>query len=55
MKKVEAMAMDITDQLVQSLTKANWKLESRLARKLKPQKKADGYERPRSLIKLHEK
>ena len=36
MKKAEAMAMDVADQLVQSLTKANWKLESRLAGKLKP-------------------
>ena len=50
MKKAEAMAMDVADQLVQSLTKANWKLESRLAGKLKPQKKADGYERPYQII-----
>ncbi|KAK7839613.1 dexh-box atp-dependent rna helicase dexh18 [Quercus suber] len=54
-KKAEAMATDIADLLGQSLTKANWKLESRQVGKLKPQQKEDGYERPRSLIKLCEK
>ncbi|KAL4651054.1 hypothetical protein ACB092_01G131100 [Castanea dentata] len=50
----ELLDLETKHQLVQSLTKANWKLESRLAGKLKPQKKADGYERPRSLIRLYE-
>ncbi|KAL4614945.1 hypothetical protein ACB092_07G089200 [Castanea dentata] len=54
-KKAEAMATDIADLLGQSLTKANWKPESRQAGKPKPQRKEDGYERPRSLIKLYEK
>ena len=46
-KKAEAMATDIADLLGQSLTKANWKPESRQAGKPKPQWKEDGYERPR--------
>ncbi|KAL0016281.1 hypothetical protein SO802_003350 [Lithocarpus litseifolius] len=50
----ELLDLETKHQLVQSLTKANWKLESRLAGKLRRQKKADGYERPRSLIKLYE-
>ena len=54
-KKAEAMATDIADLLGQSLTKANWKPESRQAGKPKPQWKEDGYERPGSLIKLYEK
>nr|POE49945.1 isoform 2 of atp-dependent rna helicase suv3l, mitochondrial [Quercus suber] len=40
-KKVEAMATDIADLLGQSLTKANWKPESRQAGKPKPQRKED--------------
>ena len=43
------MATDIADLLGQSLTKTNWKPESRQAGKPKPQQKEDGYERPRSL------
>lgn len=54
-KKAETMATDIADLLGQSLTKANWKPESRQAGQPKPQKKEDGNERPRSLVKLYEK
>lgn len=54
-KKAEAMATDIADLLGQSLTKADWKPESRQAGKPKPQQNEDGYVRPRSLIKLYEK
>jgi ATP-dependent RNA helicase SUPV3L1/SUV3 len=54
-KKAEAMATDIADLLGQSLSKANWKPESRLAGQPKPQQKEDGNERPRSLVKLYEK
>ncbi|XP_062106659.1 DExH-box ATP-dependent RNA helicase DExH18, mitochondrial [Humulus lupulus] len=50
-KKVEAMATDIADLLGKSLVKANWKPEARNAGKPRPQQKADGYERPLSLIK----
>lgn len=53
-KKAETMATDIADLLGQSLTKANWKPESRQAGKPKPQQKEEGYERPRSLVKLYE-
>ncbi|XP_057975953.1 DExH-box ATP-dependent RNA helicase DExH18, mitochondrial [Malania oleifera] len=54
-KKAETMAADIASLLGESLAKACWKPESRQAVKPKPQKKEDGYERPRSLIKLYEK
>ncbi|KAF4390740.1 hypothetical protein G4B88_015630 [Cannabis sativa] len=53
-KKVEAMATDIADLLGKSLVKANWKPEARNAGKPKPQQKADGYERPLSLIKQYD-
>ncbi|CAI0442310.1 unnamed protein product [Linum tenue] len=50
-KKAEAMATDIADLLGQSLTKANWKPETRQsAGKPKPRKNEDGYDRPKSLI-----
>ncbi|KAK6163701.1 hypothetical protein DH2020_000565 [Rehmannia glutinosa] len=54
-KKAETMATDIAELLGESLIKANWKPESRNARKPKPQEKEEGYQRPMSLIKLHEK
>jgi ATP-dependent RNA helicase SUPV3L1/SUV3 len=54
-KKAEAMATDIADLLGQSLSKANWKPESRQAGQPKPRQKEDGNERPRSLVKLYEK
>ncbi|KAF7129776.1 hypothetical protein RHSIM_Rhsim10G0180200 [Rhododendron simsii] len=53
-KKAEAMATDIADLLGKSLIKACWKPESRTQAKPKPLVKKDGYERPRSIIKLHE-
>ncbi|XP_038907113.1 DExH-box ATP-dependent RNA helicase DExH18, mitochondrial [Benincasa hispida] len=53
-KKVEAMAKDIADLLGQSLTKANWKPESRQAGKPKPQDK-EGHEKPRSPVRVYEK
>ncbi|XP_043696249.1 DExH-box ATP-dependent RNA helicase DExH18, mitochondrial-like [Telopea speciosissima] len=53
--KATAMATDIADLLGQSLTKANWKPESRQAGKSKPQEKGSGYERPMSLIKVYQK
>ncbi|KAK3039342.1 hypothetical protein RJ639_028742 [Escallonia herrerae] len=52
-KKAEAMATDIAELLGQSLIKACWKPESR--EKQNHQEKKDGYERPKSLIKLYEK
>ncbi|KAK2968047.1 hypothetical protein RJ640_003781 [Escallonia rubra] len=52
-KKAEAMATDIAELLGQSLIKACWKPESR--GKQNHQEKKDGYERPKSLIKLYEK
>ncbi|XP_007032513.2 PREDICTED: DExH-box ATP-dependent RNA helicase DExH18, mitochondrial [Theobroma cacao] len=54
-KKAEEMAIDVADLLGQSLVNACWKPESRQAKKSKPQEKEEGYQRPRSLIKLHEK
>ncbi|KAJ7970977.1 putative ATP-dependent RNA helicase, mitochondrial [Quillaja saponaria] len=64
-KKVEAMATDIAHLLGQSLTKANWKPESRGQRKPKSEqkedeqkedeKKKDGYSRPHSLVQSFEK
>lgn len=53
-KKAEVMATDIADLLGQSLTKANWKPESRQAGKPKPQHK-EGNENPRSPVRLYEK
>ncbi|XP_047321740.1 DExH-box ATP-dependent RNA helicase DExH18, mitochondrial [Impatiens glandulifera] len=53
-KKAEAMATDIAELLGQSLSKACWKPESRNQGKPKDQEKEDGYERPRSIIKLKE-
>ncbi|KAM7268033.1 hypothetical protein ACFE04_010199 [Oxalis oulophora] len=52
--KVKAMASDIAELLGESLTKANWKPESR-GGKPKPDKKENEYERPRSLIEIYEK
>ncbi|KAJ4973911.1 hypothetical protein NE237_007085 [Protea cynaroides] len=54
-QKVTEMATDIAELLGQSLTKANWKPESRQAGKSKPQGKEDGYKRPMSLIKVYQK
>lgn len=54
-KKAEKMAEDIAELLGESLTKANWKPESRNAKNRESQKKEDGYQRPRSLIKVQEK
>nr|GEU58296.1 DExH-box ATP-dependent RNA helicase DExH18, mitochondrial-like [Tanacetum cinerariifolium] len=53
-KKAEAMATDIAELLGQSLIKANWKPESRNQGK-KHNDKDDGYERPRSMVKLQDK
>ncbi|XP_018484060.1 DExH-box ATP-dependent RNA helicase DExH18, mitochondrial [Raphanus sativus] len=52
-EKVEAMATNIAELLGESLTKANWKMESK-EEVMKGQKKEEGggYERPASLIKL---
>lgn len=54
-KKAETMATDIAELLGQSLTKADWKPETRKTVRQKLQQKQDGYDRPRSLIKLYEK
>lgn len=54
-QKAETMATDIADLLAESLVKANWKPEARKTGKPIPQQKAEGYERPRSLIKQKEK
>ncbi|XP_073062605.1 DExH-box ATP-dependent RNA helicase DExH18, mitochondrial isoform X2 [Primulina eburnea] len=54
-KKAEAMATDIAKLLGESLINACWKPESRNAGKSKQQKKEDDYERPTSIIKLHQK
>ncbi|KAE8694338.1 ATP-dependent RNA helicase SUV3L [Hibiscus syriacus] len=54
-KKVEEMAVSIAELLGKSLVNACWKPESRQRRKPKPEEKKEGYERPRSLVKLHEK
>ncbi|CAI9782877.1 unnamed protein product [Fraxinus pennsylvanica] len=53
-KKAETMATDIAHLLGESLLKASWKPESRNARNPKLQQE-DGYQRPRSLVKLQEK
>ncbi|PWA77721.1 ATP-dependent RNA helicase [Artemisia annua] len=53
-KKAEAMATDIAELLGQSLIKANWKPESRNQGK-QHNDKEDGYERPRSMVKLQDK
>ncbi|XP_023514781.1 DExH-box ATP-dependent RNA helicase DExH18, mitochondrial [Cucurbita pepo subsp. pepo] len=53
-KKAKVMATDIADLLGQSLTKANWKPESRQAGKPKSQSK-EGHEKPRSPVSLYEK
>ncbi|XP_071735406.1 DExH-box ATP-dependent RNA helicase DExH18, mitochondrial-like [Rutidosis leptorrhynchoides] len=53
-KKAEAMSTDIAELLGQSLIKASWKPESRNQRK-KSNDKEDGFDRPRSLVKLQEK
>ncbi|KAL2480796.1 ATP-dependent RNA helicase SUV3L [Abeliophyllum distichum] len=52
--KAETMATNIAHLLGESLLKACWKPESRNARKPKLQEE-DGYQRPRSLVKLQEK
>ncbi|KAL4334015.1 hypothetical protein GQ457_07G002710 [Hibiscus cannabinus] len=54
-KKVEEMAVNVADLLGKSLINACWKPESRQRKKPKPEEKKEGYERPRSLVKLHEK
>ncbi|XVF14250.1 hypothetical protein REPUB_Repub09cG0042100 [Reevesia pubescens] len=54
-KKAEEMAVDVADLLGKSLVNACWKPESRQGKKPKPEEKEEGYQRPRSLIKLHEK
>ncbi|KAJ0907652.1 putative RNA helicase [Helianthus annuus] len=53
-KKAEAMATDIAELLGQSLIKANWKPESRNQGK-KSNDDEDGYQRPRSMVKLQER
>ncbi|KAL2501967.1 ATP-dependent RNA helicase SUV3L [Forsythia ovata] len=53
-KKAETMATNIAHLLGESLLKACWKPESRNPRKPKLQEE-DGYQRPRSLVKLQEK
>ncbi|CAJ2665656.1 DExH-box ATP-dependent RNA helicase DExH18, mitochondrial isoform X2 [Trifolium pratense] len=52
-KKAEAMASDIAILLGESLSKANWKPESRNIRK--PKEESQEYSRPQSLIKLYDK
>ncbi|KAL8211274.1 hypothetical protein R6Q57_005711 [Mikania cordata] len=52
-KKAEAMATDIAELLGESLIKVNWKPESRNQGK-KGNDNEDGYQRPRSLVKLQE-
>ncbi|GLU11095.1 hypothetical protein SLE2022_278650 [Rubroshorea leprosula] len=54
-KKAEVMASNVAELLGQSLINANWKPESRQANQKKPQPKEDGYDRPRSLVKLIDK
>ncbi|GMI99227.1 hypothetical protein like AT5G39840 [Hibiscus trionum] len=54
-KKVEEMAVNVAELLGKSLVNACWKPESRQRKKPKPEEKKEGYERPRSLVKLHEK
>ncbi|TYI63438.1 hypothetical protein E1A91_D09G017800v1 [Gossypium mustelinum] len=54
-KKAEEMAIDVADLLGKSLVNACWKPESRQRKKSNPEKKEQGYQRPRSLIKLHDK
>ncbi|KAL1059847.1 hypothetical protein V6Z11_1Z001700 [Gossypium hirsutum] len=51
----EEMAIDVADLLGKSLVNACWKPESRQRKKSNPEKKEEGYQRPRSLIKLHDK
>ncbi|KGN45667.1 DExH-box ATP-dependent RNA helicase DExH18, mitochondrial [Cucumis sativus] len=53
-KKVEVMATDIAKLLGQSLTKANWKPESRQAGKPKPRDK-EGHENNKSPVWVQEK
>lgn len=53
-KKAETMATDIAELLGESLIKACWKPESRNPGK-KRNDDEDGYQRPRSLVKLQEK
>ncbi|KAH7849827.1 hypothetical protein Vadar_023534 [Vaccinium darrowii] len=53
-KKAEEMATGIADLLGKSLAKACWKPESRTQAKPKPLVSKDGYERPRSIIKLQD-
>ncbi|PWA89097.1 ATP-dependent RNA helicase [Artemisia annua] len=53
-KKAEAMATDIAELLGQSLIKANWKPESRNQGK-QHKDKEDGYERPRSMVKVQDR
>ncbi|KAI4320429.1 hypothetical protein MLD38_033911 [Melastoma candidum] len=57
-KKAEVMASSIAELLGESLSKANWKPESRQGgrrkREDKPQEKQDGYKRPQSLTRLFE-
>ncbi|XP_076927195.1 DExH-box ATP-dependent RNA helicase DExH18, mitochondrial-like [Bidens hawaiensis] len=51
-KKAEAMATDIAELLGESLIKASWKPESR--NQGKKNDFEDGYQRPRSMVKLQE-
>ncbi|KAL5981143.1 hypothetical protein ACLOJK_029063 [Asimina triloba] len=51
-QKAAMMATDIAELLAQSLTKACWKPESRKVGKQKPEQKEEGYDRPRSHIKV---
>ncbi|KAK9073604.1 hypothetical protein SSX86_007928 [Deinandra increscens subsp. villosa] len=53
-KKAEAMATDIAELLGESLIKANWKPESRNQGKKGGDNKEDGYQRPRSMVKLQD-
>ncbi|OVA13354.1 Helicase [Macleaya cordata] len=54
-QKAASMATDIAELLGQSLTKANWKPESRNGGKPKPQENKNGYQRPMSLVKVYKK
>lgn len=53
-KKAEGMASDIAELLGESLIKADWKPESRNQGK-KGEDREEGYQRPRSMVKMQEK
>lgn len=54
-KKAEVMATDIAQLLGESLTKVSWKPKGSKSGKQKSQEEEAGYDRPKSLIKVHDK